>query len=86
MTNQNQTTRMCDCELSHNGLGMMIRECDCDERKAAAMADREAEALAWNDARLFGTGFLMITREGKKWLPTEAVSIDRRKLKVNQNG
>ena len=36
---RNDTTRMCDCELGHNGLGMAIRECDCDERKAA-MADQ----------------------------------------------
>ncbi len=24
---------MCDCELSHNGLGISGHECDCEERK-----------------------------------------------------
>lgn len=32
----NEITRMCDCELGHNGLGMAIRECDCWERSIEA--------------------------------------------------
>lgn len=32
---ENEVKReLCDCELGHNGLGMAIRECDCEERKA----------------------------------------------------
>ncbi len=35
---------------------------------------------AERDAVLFGTGFLMMTRDGEKYIPAGAVSIDRRKL------
>lgn len=35
---------MCDCELGHNGLGIMGRECDCPAN-ATLSADSEAPAL-----------------------------------------
>ena len=25
---------LCDCELSHNGIGMSGRECDCEDRRS----------------------------------------------------
>lgn len=37
----------CDCELSHNGFGMALRECDCEERKAALLA-QEASGVDVN--------------------------------------
>ena len=28
---------ICDCELGHNGIGMAVRECDCNERATVIM-------------------------------------------------
>lgn len=29
--------RLCDCERSHNGFGMVGRECDCEDQQEAAL-------------------------------------------------
>lgn len=30
---------MCDCELGHNGMGMVLRECDCPAFRSPAVSD-----------------------------------------------
>ena len=49
------------------------------ELAALSSANAEAEAKAWNDARFFGTGYLMVMSDGR-WIPIEAISLDRGKL------
>ena len=39
MTDEPGTTNLCDCELSHNGMGMMGRECDCPAGNAPSIPD-----------------------------------------------
>lgn len=34
---------ICDCERGANGLGLAIRECDCDERRAALEKEQRQE-------------------------------------------
>lgn len=42
---------ICDCELSHNGIGLSVRECDCP-------AGQEAIDRVWDEAKAVAKGQL----------------------------
>lgn len=55
-----KTTRICDCELGHNGLGMATRECDCAERKIASLWEWHSQCVERADKA-------KIVRDMKAW-------------------
>lgn len=45
MQSNTEPLDLCDCELSHNGMGMVGRECDCPIRYQRAAARAGTQAL-----------------------------------------